>query len=69
MFSNGIVAYALLSDQSNLVVKLAEYDKNLNFKIKKEFTGSLIKIFENVEEQANRLNDISAIINGEPLKE
>ena len=25
----------LLSDQSNLVVKLAEYDKNLNFKIKK----------------------------------
>ena len=50
MFSNGIVAYALLSDQSNLVVKLAEYDKNLNFKIKKEFTGSLIKIFGNVEE-------------------
>jgi predicted HTH transcriptional regulator len=58
----------LLSDQSNLVVKLAEYDKNLNFKIKKEFTGSLIKIFENVEEQTNRLNDVSAIINGETFE-
>lgn len=54
----------LLSDQSNLVVKLAEYDKNLNFKIKKEFSGSLIKIFENVEEYVNRLNDVSAVIDG-----
>lgn len=52
----------LLSDQSNLVVKLAEYDGNMNFKIKKEFSGSLIQIFENIEEQANRLNDISSKI-------
>lgn len=58
----------LLSDQSDLVVKLAEYDLNMNFKIKKEFTGSLIKIFENVEEQANRLNDVTAIINGKTFE-
>ena len=54
----------LLSDQSDLAVKLAEYDNEMNFKIKKEFRGSLIKIFENIEEQADRLNDVSAIIDG-----
>ena len=38
----------LLSDQSNLTVKLAEYDSDLNFKIKKEFNGPIIKIFKNI---------------------
>lgn len=54
----------ILSDQSTINVKLAEYDSNLNFKIKKTFTGSLIKILDEVQEQANRLNDVSAIIDG-----
>ena len=54
----------LLSDQSRLTVKLAEYDKNYNFKLKKEISGSLIKIFNEVEEQVDRLNDVSAIIDG-----
>ena len=54
----------LLSDQSSLTVKIAEYDKNYNFKLKKEITGSLIKIFNEAEEQVNRLNDVSAIIDG-----
>ena len=58
----------LLSDQSELTVKLAEYDNKMNFKIKKEFTGPLIKIFDNLEEQANRLNDVSAVIDGKRFK-
>lgn len=58
----------LLSDQSDLTVKLAEYDSEMNFKIKKEFKGSLIKIFENIEEQTNRLNDVSAIIDGKTFE-
>ena len=54
----------ILSDQSSISVKLAEYDQNLNFKIKKTFTGSLIKILDEVQEQTNRLNDVSAVIDG-----
>ncbi|MDY2958140.1 ATP-binding protein [Floccifex sp.] len=53
----------ILSDQSDVTVKVAEYDRNRNFKIKKQFTGSLIELFYNVKEQADRLNDVSAIIN------
>ena len=35
----------ILSDQSDVTVKVAEYDKDRNFKLKKQFTGSLIDLF------------------------
>ena len=54
----------LLSDQSNLVVKFAKYDKDMNFLIKKSFTGSLLKILNQVIENVNVYNDISARIDG-----
>ena len=54
----------LMSDQSEIVVKVAEYDKKLNFKFKKVFSGCLLKIIDNVEDQVERLNDISAVIDG-----
>lgn len=38
---------------------VAEYDRDRNFKLKKQFTGSLIELFNNVKEQADRLNNIS----------
>lgn len=37
----------LLSDQSPIVIKFAKYDKNLNFLVKKEFKGSLLKCLDN----------------------
>ncbi len=52
----------LLSDQSPIEVKVAEYDDHMNFKLKKTFTGSLFKVLYDVQEQASRLNDISATI-------
>lgn len=52
----------ILSDQSDVTVKVAEYDKDRNFKLKKQFTGSLIDLFYHVKEQADRLNDVSAKI-------
>ncbi|WP_443625588.1 RNA-binding domain-containing protein [Catenibacterium sp.] len=58
----------IMSDQSNIVVKLAEYDDNMNFKIKKSFGGSLVTILKNVEEQAERLNDLKIIIDGNTFK-
>ena len=58
----------ILSDQSDVTVKIAEYDKNINFKLKKQFTGSLIDLFYNVKEQADRLNDISAKIDVKTFK-
>lgn len=58
----------LLSDQSEIVVKVAEYDSNLNFKIKKSFKGSLVTILKNVEEQAERLNDLRVVIDGSSFK-
>ncbi len=54
----------ILSDQSDITVKLAEYDEQMNFKIKKTFSGCLVKILYDVEEQAERLNDTSAMIDG-----
>ena len=54
----------LVSDQSDVVVKVAEYDSRMNFRIKKTFSGSLVKILYDVEEQAERLNDVSAVIDG-----
>ena len=58
----------LLSDQSHIVVKVAEYDSEMNFKIKKSFTGSLVNILKDVEEQAERLNDLRVIIDGSSFK-
>ena len=58
----------MLSDQSDITVKVAEYDKNRNFKLKKQFTGSLIDLFHHVKEQADRFNDVSAKINIKSFK-
>ncbi|MGX8835172.1 ATP-binding protein [Amedibacillus sp. YH-ame6] len=58
----------ILSDQSDIVVKVAEYDKNMNFKLKKQFKGSLIELFKNIKEQAERLNDVSATIDIKSFK-
>lgn len=58
----------ILSDQSDITVKIAEYDKQRNFKLKKQFTGSLIDLFYYVKEQADRLNDISAEIDAKTFK-
>lgn len=58
----------ILSDQSDITVKVAEYDKNRNFKLKKQFTGSLIDLFYHVKEQADRLNDVSAKIDIKSFK-
>ncbi len=52
----------ILSDQSPIAVKVAEYDDHMNFKIKKTFTGSLLKTLSDTQEQAERMNDVSAII-------
>ena len=52
----------MLSDQSDIVVKFAKYDKNLNFVTKKEFKGSLLKSLENTLDSAANYNDVSAII-------
>ena len=58
----------LLSDQSNIVVKYAEYDESLNFNQKKEFKGPLNKILNDIEEQINKINIISAVIDGTTFK-
>ena len=58
----------LLSDQSEIVVKVAEYDSEMNFRIKKSFKGSLVDILKNVEEQAERLNDLRVVIDGSSFK-
>lgn len=34
----------LMSDQSPIVVKFAKYDKNMNFLVKSEHKGSLLKV-------------------------
>ena len=58
----------LLSDQSNVVVKYAEYDELLNFIQKKEFKGSLVKLLDDLEEQVNKVNVVSAVIDGTTFK-
>ncbi|MCF0108590.1 MAG: hypothetical protein HUJ57_00575 [Erysipelotrichaceae bacterium] len=52
----------MLSDQSDVTVKIAEYDKHYNFRLKKQFTGPLVELFHETKEQADRLNDVSATI-------
>ena len=54
----------LMSDQSPIVVKFAKYDEHLNFKVKKEYKGSLLKVMNNVLENVANYNEISAIIDG-----
>ncbi len=58
----------LLSDQSPIIVKFAKYDKNLNFIVKKEFKGSLLKCLDLTLENATNYNDISAIIDNTSWK-
>ena len=58
----------VVSSQSDIVVKLAEYDSAMNFKVKKSFKGSLVKILSDVEEQTERLNDVKVIIDGNSFK-
>lgn len=58
----------ILSVQLDITVKIAEYDKQRNFKLKKQFTGSLIDLFYYVKEQADRLNDVSAKIDIKTFK-
>ena len=54
----------IMSDQSPVAVKFAEYDPLMNFLFKKTYTGSLIKILYDVEEQAEKANVTTAIIDG-----
>lgn len=58
----------MVSDQSPIVVKFAKYDKNLNFTTKKEYKGSLLKVLNNVLENAANYNDTSAIITKDSWK-
>ena len=58
----------LMSDQSSMIVKLAKYDRHLNFIVKKEFSGSLLKVLDNVLDAASTYNDVSAIIDGSSWK-
>lgn len=52
----------LLSDESPVCVKVAEYDDQMNFKLKKTFEGSLLKALLDTQEQAERMNDLSVVI-------
>ena len=52
----------LLSDQNPIEVKFAVYDKNMNFKIKKEFQGSIISIADEILNYSELFNDTSAKI-------
>ena len=54
----------ILSDQSPIQVKVAEYDEAMDFKVKKVFSGSLLRVLRDVREQCDRLNDVSAVIDG-----
>ena len=58
----------LLSDQSPITVKFAKYDKNLNFLVKKEFKGSLLKCLDLALENSANYNDVSAIIDNTSWK-
>ena len=51
-----------MSDQNPIEVKFAVYDKNMNFKIKKEFQGSIISIADEILNYSELFNDTSAKI-------
>ena len=52
----------LFSDESPVCVKIAEYDDQMNFKLKKTFEGSLLKVLLETQDQVERMNDVSAVI-------
>ena len=52
----------LLSDQNPIQVKFAVYDKDMNFRIKKEFQGSIVSIADEILNYAELFNDTSAKI-------
>ena len=58
----------MMSDNSPFEVKLAEYDDEMNFKLKKTFGGSLLKVIEDTQDQVKRMNDASAIIDAKTWK-
>ena len=52
----------LLSDENPFIIKMACYGNVLNFKYKKEFSGSIIKIATDVLNEAEMFNITSAVI-------
>ena len=52
----------VISDENPVEIKFASYDKDLNFKAKKVFNGSILKIADQTLEYSNLLNTTSAII-------
>ena len=58
----------LLSDESPVCVKVAEYDDQMNFKLKKTFEGPLLKVLLDTQDQAERMNDVSAVIDRKTWK-
>ena len=52
----------LVSDQNPIEVKFAVYDRNLDFKVKKEFHGSIVAIADDVLKYAELFNTTSAKI-------
>lgn len=58
----------LMSDQSNVVVKFAKYNKDINFLAKKEFSGSILKIIDEVLQYADTFNDVACIFDKKTFK-
>lgn len=52
----------LLSDENPFIIKMACYGNVLNFKYKKEFSGSIIKIATDVLNEAEMFNITSSVI-------
>ena len=52
----------LVSDQNTIEVKFAVYDRNLDFKVKEEFHGSIVAIADDVLKYAELFNTTSAKI-------
>ena len=56
-------SWLLLSVQNPIEVELVVYDKNINFKIKKEFQGYIISIADGILNYLELFNDTFAKIN------
>ena len=54
----------ILSDQSPIVIKFAEYDEERNFLQKRNLSGSLVKTLYEVEALTQKINRTVSIING-----
>lgn len=52
----------LVSDENPIEVKFAVYDEKMNFKVKKEFTGSIVLIADQLLQFAENFNVTSAVI-------